>query len=325
MPTAKETLTCAVGNHTWKRDAGKRGRKPTHCPKHKPTPVASNSTVTLNPNGRVLLHCELGNHDWERAPSRGAKPRNCPEHKPETATQNRVSVPAGPRKLHCKLGDHDWERPAKRGRVPENCPEHTPISSRTQSNPADGPRKLWCEIGKHEWLRDPKRGRVPTSCPEHKSVPGTDNRGPNEIELKVYPDGSAMTVVLDQEFFNSLSARTTLPKVPKESKAKTPAELKAERDKRSHEIVDTLEANLRARGTHISQNPDPSTRYGQSVIASPYVLYRKVSENVARDSYQWEMVEHHTPLQREQFLNKNEAAFAKGEYRYERGGIVVPV
>jgi hypothetical protein len=28
------------------------------------------------------LHCEIGNHPWDRERKRGKKPKNCPEHKP---------------------------------------------------------------------------------------------------------------------------------------------------------------------------------------------------------------------------------------------------
>jgi len=29
------------------------------------------------------LHCELGDHSWERERKRGKKPKNCPVHKPQ--------------------------------------------------------------------------------------------------------------------------------------------------------------------------------------------------------------------------------------------------
>lgn len=30
----------------------------------------------------VILHCEIGDHDWERPTKRGPKPKNCPDHTP---------------------------------------------------------------------------------------------------------------------------------------------------------------------------------------------------------------------------------------------------
>jgi hypothetical protein len=42
------------------------------------------------------LHCETGNHNWDRPSQRGRKPKNCPEHKPivEAALSVERSVPA---------------------------------------------------------------------------------------------------------------------------------------------------------------------------------------------------------------------------------------
>lgn len=123
-----ETLKCEYDKkpHNWKREST-RGRKPRFCPKHKPAPVVrSNSTVTTQPNGFVLLHCEIGDHTWERESKRGRKPTNCPEHAPVIAP----IVPAernsnGLVTLHCEAGDHDWEREPKKGRKPASCPTHT--------------------------------------------------------------------------------------------------------------------------------------------------------------------------------------------------------
>lgn len=127
MATAKwEHLVCAVGDHKWKRELGTRGRKPIYCPKHKPAPVPSNSNVTTQPNGMRILHCELGNHDWEREPTRGRVPTSCPEHR-ETA----LVIQSAPRNengkvtLHCEIGNHEWERAPQRGRKPTSCPKHS--------------------------------------------------------------------------------------------------------------------------------------------------------------------------------------------------------
>ena len=34
----------------------------------------------------VTLHCQLGDHSWERPKQRGKRPFNCPEHAPEKPT-----------------------------------------------------------------------------------------------------------------------------------------------------------------------------------------------------------------------------------------------
>jgi hypothetical protein len=80
-------------------------------------------------------------------------------------------------------------------------------------------------------------------------------------------------------------------------------------------MVNRLEEGLKARGTHISQQ-------------SPYTLYKKVDEKAScvKDrppTVTWEFVENHSPLQREQFLNKHEAEFLAHEYRYEREGVIL--
>lgn len=41
------------------------------------------------------LHCQLGDHDWQREPQRGQLPKNCPIHKPakpEPVRPRRVAV-----------------------------------------------------------------------------------------------------------------------------------------------------------------------------------------------------------------------------------------
>lgn len=120
-----ETLYCEPGNHKWKRPAGKRGRKPTHCGDHLPVQI-----VRANSAGEKVqtLYCELGNHSWERPSARGVRPHNCPEHKP-VQNQNVSRATNGKEQLHCTIGDHDWERTPTRGRKPANCPDHAALSA----------------------------------------------------------------------------------------------------------------------------------------------------------------------------------------------------
>lgn len=94
------------------------------------------------------LHCQRGNHDWSREPTRGRMPTNCPEHSVETPTAA---------SLHCTNGDHDWSFLGA-GRRPASCPDH--------QAEIETERILWCAVG-HEWLRLPKQGRLPKFCPDH--------------------------------------------------------------------------------------------------------------------------------------------------------------
>lgn len=66
-----------------------------------------------------ILHCELGNHKWDRERKRGVKPRNCPDHQPVIETTE-----APQQKLTCAAG-HEWTRPPQRGKPPRYCPEHS--------------------------------------------------------------------------------------------------------------------------------------------------------------------------------------------------------
>lgn len=68
----------------------------------------------------VTLHCQAGNHSWERPAQRGRKPLNCPEHQPEPVVTKTTN---GMVELHCEAGDHTWQRPSQRGKRPASCPE----------------------------------------------------------------------------------------------------------------------------------------------------------------------------------------------------------
>jgi hypothetical protein len=117
MATAKwEHLICKIGDHKWKRELGKRGRKPEFCPKHKPA---------VSVPGNQELHCELGNHSWIREPTRGRIPSSCPEHKTHTVITAAPRNENGKVTLHCEAGNHDWERLPQKGRKPSNCPDHS--------------------------------------------------------------------------------------------------------------------------------------------------------------------------------------------------------
>lgn len=243
MAQAKwEHLTCEVGQHKWKRELGKRGRKPTTCPKHKPVSVPGD-------RGPKMLHCVIGDHEWEREPTRGRVPTSCPDHK---ATQTIVSAP------------------------------------RTES----GKVSLHCEIGDHEWERAPQRGRKPTSCPDHS--------GPRSV---------AVALVAGSETGDPAPKKRGRPKLHETDEERAEAALL-----KSRERVDVLEGSLKERGTHLSQQ-------------TPYILYKKVGEKAGRGktppTITWDKVEEHSPLMQAQYINKHEADFVSGAYRYERNGKVV--
>lgn len=106
----------------------------------------------------VRLHCEAGNHDWDRPRVRGKRPANCPEHQPAEAAPSAVA-PGETVTLRCELGDHDWQRPRQKGAKPRNCPEHQPAPTTTatitavkatQEIDADAVAKMQDEFGVSE-------------------------------------------------------------------------------------------------------------------------------------------------------------------------------
>lgn len=253
------------------------------------------------------LHCEIGNHNWTRVPTRGRKPANCPKHKPEpaVASNSHVTVqPNGMRILHCVNGKHDWEREPKRGRVPTSCPEHTttPVIVSANRN-ENGKVTLHCEIGNHDWEREPQRGKRPTNCPEH-------NLGKNLRELVHAPRSVAVSVV------EGSGEGEGIPVPKKRGRPKlhdTPEEAKEAQLEKSRQRANDLNERLKLNGVHISQ---------------AYVLYKKTGEKPSRTkgvppTVTWERVENHSPLQMAQFVNKYEADFVKGLYRYEHNGKVI--
>lgn len=268
---AKETLYCELGNHKWNREAT-RGRKPTSCPKHKPAVVVNRSTN----DGVQTLHCEIGNHDWERPSVRGVKPRNCSEHKPVAVTVARSNA-ASNRTLHCEIGNHDWERAPQRGRVPSSCPEHKVVAA--------PPRNIPVRIVTPEF--------VPTLSEEETPL------------VEVQGDYVSVTTPEEQKellnaIFNPVKRGRGRPKLYESEEEQKEAALA-----KSRERVNELEQNLKARGTHLSQQ-------------IPYRLFR-----LLKGTDVWEFVEEHSPLRREQFLNEHESDFLAKRFKYERDGELV--
>ena len=79
---------------------------------------------------------------------------------------------------------------------------------------------LVCELDGHTWFRERKRGKKPVRCPQHKEAPERD------------PVAEA--------------ARNK--------------ELAEEKLARSREVASNLDAELKRRGTHVSQHPESNRR-----------------------------------------------------------------
>jgi hypothetical protein len=113
------------------------------------------------------LHCELGNHSWEREAKRGRVPKSCPDclkennlwpihknvkitsnskdHKEEKSSVDLEQILPGISEflaqdkmetLVCEVGNHTWERESRRGKKPKRCPEHS-SEINSKSLPAD--------------------------------------------------------------------------------------------------------------------------------------------------------------------------------------------
>ncbi len=242
------------------------------------------------------LKCEFSEkpHNWKRElGQRGRKPRFCPKHRaPEKISSAKTD-------LYCVIGKHNWIREPKRGRTPSSCPDHAVITSIKQApRNSEGLNTLHCEAGNHEWTRPPARGRKPSSCPVHS----TKLLAPRSVSVNVVPG---------TETGDSTPKKRGRPRIHETPEAQKEAQLAASRER-----ADNLEGALKERGTHLSQQ-------------TPYILYKKVEEKAGRKgaspTVTWEKVEEHSPLMQAQYINKHEADFVSGAYRYERNGKVVNV
>lgn len=206
--------------------------------------------------------------------------------------------------LKCEIGNHLFEREITRGRKPRFCPEHKPEAPPVNRLPqVNGKVILHCEVGNHDWDRAPQRGRPPINCPEHSEKKAL-GLGSNEIELKEYEDGSAMFLVLDEEFLSSLPKTEPQPKRGRGRPRiyETDEEREAAAIQRSHDRVDELETSLKARGTHLSQQ-------------TPYILFKVNPDGTSEKAGEY------SPLAHEQFLNKHEKDFLDGKYRFVRSDV----
>jgi hypothetical protein len=242
------------------------------------------------------LQCEFPDkpHNWKRElGQRGRKPRFCPKHRPEPKLSSATTD------LYCEIGKHNWIRPPTRGRVPASCPDHreTKVIQAAPRN-ENGKVTLHCANGGHDWERSPQRGRKPTSCPMHPNTPV----GVRTVSVNVIPGSGEGAGIPEPK-------RRGRPKKYETKEEQTEAQLAASRER-----VDLLEGKLKERGTHLSQQ-------------APYILYKKVGEKPGRKGTEptttWEKVEEHSPLMQAQYINKHEADFVAGNYRYERNGRVV--
>lgn len=241
------------------------------------------------------LKCEFPEkpHNWKRElGQRGRKPRLCPKHRPQEKLSSEHTD------LYCEIGKHNWIRPPTRGRKPTSCPDHRVAAPVIQAAPRNenGKVTLHCEIGNHEWERDPQRGRKPTSCPKHSG---------SSVGLRSVP----VNVIAGSETGDPAPKKKGRPRIHA-----TPEEAAEAALQHSRERAANLEAALKDRGTHISQQ-------------TPYILYKKIKEVPGRGNrpptVTWEKVEEHSPLMQAQYINKHGADFDSGAYRYERHGKVV--
>lgn len=281
-----ESLYCEPGNHKWQRPRT-RGRKPTHCGDHLPVQV-----VRANSAGQKMqqLHCTIGNHDWERPSARGVKPLNCPEHKPATGTTfatglrqgSVLRVPAGNTTLHCEAGNHDWERPPTRGRKPINCPQH--------SVSAAGPRAVPVRVISQDF---------PIQEIADEDLPLVEVEGEYESETTEQEQRELLNAA-----FNPVSApkKRGRPQLYANEEEQREAELARSRAK-----VDALEANLKAHGTHISQQ-------------APYSLYKLVTGTPGEEDADYQFVRLFSPLAKAQLINEFPDRFSKGIYYFEKDG-----
>jgi hypothetical protein len=280
---AQETLYCVNGDHKWKREAT-RGRKPIVCPKHKPAPGPVNGPITQT------LHCEIGNHSWERVSQRGVKPHNCPKHKPtpgivhvsRSANGSVDTETSRMETLHCATGDHDWERVPTRGRKPVDCPQH-----KVSATP---PRSVPVRVISQDF---------PIQEIAEEELPQVEVEGDYESET---------TEAEQRELLNA--AFNPTPEVKNRGRPKLYAnedEQKEAELARSREKVDALERNLRAHGTHISQQ-------------APYSLYKLVRGIAGSKDAKYDFVRLFSPLAKAQFINEFPERFKAGIYYFEKDG-----
>jgi hypothetical protein len=78
------TMISPVGEKPVAKKSNKKSS--TNKAKATPKPVVIDNTMDE-------LHCELGNHKWQRAKQRGRKPFNCPLHQPEKVTVETTEKP----------------------------------------------------------------------------------------------------------------------------------------------------------------------------------------------------------------------------------------
>lgn len=91
-----EVLHCEEGNHEWRRRRAP-GRKPPSCPEHRPQPEKPAEgpvrALRATEDGQVqTLHCEAGDHDWERPMTKGPRPKSCPAHSSGPVSSAKLTI-----------------------------------------------------------------------------------------------------------------------------------------------------------------------------------------------------------------------------------------
>lgn len=211
-----EKLYCENGQHWFQRES-KRGRKPTNCSEHMPTP-APKSAAELNEAGERKLICEHDGHEWWAPVQRGRPPRFCPDHNPN---RKKYSYPF---ELETQTEkDAAWKRQQKaekdllvpvkaipigaEPRILMSSPPKAPIQIESVIEAAPTLREVYCHEGEHTWLAPIKRGKPPRNCAKHAVKGAIERKGELDQQKK------EMAQEALQESIEHLSARVAAAEI----------------------------------------------------------------------------------------------------------------
>ena len=199
-----EALHCQIGNHAWNRPVAP-GRKPTSCPQHRVSGVpmdrerladqkatrsapAPRKTAAAKP-ATETLHCQIGNHPWERPKVRGAKPKSCPQHRVAVAKMDNAAIAERQRRRDqaaaARTAAQQAFRAAQTAQAAAQQAQEAADAVAAQAATAqqtaqeaeraagEAPTETqWCINGQHPYERPVgAKGRPPLHCPEHRRRP----------------------------------------------------------------------------------------------------------------------------------------------------------
>jgi hypothetical protein len=132
-----------------------------------------------------ILHCELGNHSWDRPSQRGRVPKNCPDHQPI--------------KHDIKILTFSETKESVEDDKHESNLEHL-IPGISEFLAQEKTEELWCEFGEgHSWQRESRRGKKPRCCPTHapqinsKSTPAVSTARTQDVIAEILKSPRAIT------------------------------------------------------------------------------------------------------------------------------------